>query len=81
MGVLLAQEQVDRFGVAEFDKREGTHVWSVMRSGGSGYCPARPSPQRLPTMRARARHMDAFTRGIRDRNLLNAEIAAREFVR
>jgi hypothetical protein len=42
-GVFLAEEEVDRFGVAELEKRVGAHGESVLRSGRGGSCPKQPS--------------------------------------
>jgi hypothetical protein len=77
-GVLFAREEVDRIGVAKLDERIRAHGQSVMRSGGRGYCPIRPSPQRHPTMTSQGTAHGRFARAIHRRQLFAAEMAARE---
>jgi hypothetical protein len=78
LGILFAEEEIDRLRVSEFDERVRAHERSLERCRRHRYCRNQPSPQRHPRMTSQGTPRGRFQRAIHARHVQNAEMAARE---
>lgn len=78
LGILFAQEEVDRLRVADLDEGERTHGESLGLSEAARYCLNWLFAPAVQLMTSQGTPHGRFARAIRNRNLLNAEMAARE---
>src|SRR5262249_30036687 len=79
LGVFLAEEEVDRFRVPEFDERPRTHGREPIPVRGGGLLsPTAVAPAASQTMTSQGTAHGRFQHAVSSHNLLDAEMAARE---